>query len=458
MAFETEMELMQHILISHNKSHECLWVYNITKSPCLVRLKNYGQFRDHMISHFSLGFKPLSCNICGKKIRNRQEMWHHKKTHQSETTEVIFYNDKNKKIAKDKQSLKTISEIIPHAIPEVIYSPLIEDTSKKKKVSKESIANKKLSVSSSDSVEENSLMLDKKCNMGSMEVNSKLLQEPSKFFPVGLNICIFWRGIEGLSYKLCLPVPLELKKFIFSIFNRDGKQGRIPSATVVSLQVHWLKSKPHVLYNQKLQVRGNIAFSCIEKDFTLLLTENLNSVIETLNKAKNIPNFSQGMLPFCLEIIPLKNVLRAVGCAMRDVITSMITNEDEILMFEPNKYSALYKHPGDCSGSALLFKINVVKNLDPFFTQMRKRNHMALGGFLKSKIQEAVISCELSKNLTRCCCIGYICYGELFFNLNCFENVHNNDVFLMLRIGNEKNYSFDDFVFTDFDLLENNLV
>ncbi|KAJ3386647.1 hypothetical protein HDU92_002357 [Lobulomyces angularis] len=392
MAFETEMELMQHILISHNKSHECLWVYNITKSPCLVRLKNYGQFRDHMISHFSLGFKPLSCNICGKKIRNRQEMWHHKKTHQSETTEVIFYNDKNKKISKDKQSLKTISEIIPHAIPEVIYSPLIEDTSKKKKVSKESIANKKLSVSSSDSVEENSLMLDKKCNMGSME------------------------------------------------------------------QVHWLKSKPHVLYNQKLQVRGNIAFSCIEKDFTLLLTENLNSVIETLNKAKNIPNFSQGMLPFCLEIIPLKNVLRAVGCAMRDVITSMITNEDEILMFEPNKYSALYKHPGDCSGSALLFKINVVKNLDPFFTQMRKRNHMALGGFLKSKIQEAVISCELSKNLTRCCCIGYICYGELFFNLNCFENVHNNDVFLMLRIGNEKNYSFDDFVFTDFDLLENNLV
>ncbi|KAJ3218169.1 hypothetical protein HK099_005170, partial [Clydaea vesicula] len=83
--FDTDIDTYNHLFTAHAKKGRqvCLWEANSKKKePCNTTITHKGDFKHHAVVHFSHDFKPLTCPFCPKKIRNRQELHLHKKTHQ----------------------------------------------------------------------------------------------------------------------------------------------------------------------------------------------------------------------------------------------------------------------------------------------------------------------------------------------------------------------------------------
>jgi hypothetical protein len=81
--FTNELQVHDHLIAAHFARHEprskhpitgCMWRPGTTtnSTSCGYVYKTNTSFRDHIISHFSSKLKPLGCELCGQRFRNRQ--------------------------------------------------------------------------------------------------------------------------------------------------------------------------------------------------------------------------------------------------------------------------------------------------------------------------------------------------------------------------------------------------
>ncbi|KAJ3218121.1 hypothetical protein HK099_005184 [Clydaea vesicula] len=106
----TEKDTFEHAISAHStKGHQkCVWVSNKLKGPCNSKFKHKGQFKDHLIIHFSLDFKPYGCCFCEKRYRSRQELGKHKKIHSGDAS----LSSGKDKLSRTASSIKSV-EVTP---------------------------------------------------------------------------------------------------------------------------------------------------------------------------------------------------------------------------------------------------------------------------------------------------------------------------------------------------------
>ncbi|KAJ3214374.1 hypothetical protein HK099_006903 [Clydaea vesicula] len=83
-SYRTEDETYEHCYTNHitKGKQVCQWVSSEKYGPCMSKMQHRGALKDHLISHFSFDFRPVECPVCPKKLRNRQELNRHIKTHE----------------------------------------------------------------------------------------------------------------------------------------------------------------------------------------------------------------------------------------------------------------------------------------------------------------------------------------------------------------------------------------
>ena len=78
-SFVTEYEAYSHAIDTHSeqKSHTCQWIPYSHRPACGHLIKNKSNFIDHIVTHFSYAFRPITCPECDERSRSRQAMLKH---------------------------------------------------------------------------------------------------------------------------------------------------------------------------------------------------------------------------------------------------------------------------------------------------------------------------------------------------------------------------------------------
>ncbi|KAL3894793.1 MAG: hypothetical protein SGCHY_005067 [Lobulomycetales sp.] len=108
---ETEEILFDHVYEahSHSGSNECCWKVDGLSAICGNKTPNKNHFRNHLVTHFSKSIRPLECNLCGARFRNRQEAWRHRKKKHSDVHALRgeLFTRNNSRISESPESADT---------------------------------------------------------------------------------------------------------------------------------------------------------------------------------------------------------------------------------------------------------------------------------------------------------------------------------------------------------------
>ncbi|RKO83991.1 hypothetical protein BDK51DRAFT_31293, partial [Blyttiomyces helicus] len=79
----TEEAAFAHLIRDHCHPGKqiCLWRPHPGRPCCSQKLRNAGNFADHVVTHFTLALRPLKCERCSARLRNRQDAKRHEGKH-----------------------------------------------------------------------------------------------------------------------------------------------------------------------------------------------------------------------------------------------------------------------------------------------------------------------------------------------------------------------------------------
>ncbi|KAJ3215502.1 hypothetical protein HK099_006317 [Clydaea vesicula] len=468
--YNSEEDTYLHALQTHSTkgNQECLWISSEIKGLSIrVSLR---------VSHFSLDFRPLSCPLCQKKIRSRQELGRHKKTHLSSD-----FNEGMEEIGNhlfDAES-PPLDDVAAHYFDVKDADSYLRrqqaDSFISSSINAEINSNKTMLIPKSNKVNFytlDSFIDDNECEDddvkefcevldvdASPEVNKEIrllaevdedalslplvsidkkkivlhkyqieiLKRDSKFplsinppssFLVGITCGLFWGMCVELTRDFSIDIPEEIKTTVLRVAEREGI---LAPQFQIELQ-YYLVNKNNIPLSKLIEHRRqsvNTNFGRLILSIVKVLTFELNSEMEKMNL----------------------------------VITETASNEDEFEWFEPIEGSPLFKSPSDCSAAAILLKYTITYHTDSINLSLRKAATKRLGECLKMEIQKLVktIIFGNNKNCRKLCCFGLLCnQGDTLFNENFFD-FGKSEIFIWLRLGSDLNYvinndiEFDDF-------------
>ncbi|KAJ3218120.1 hypothetical protein HK099_005183 [Clydaea vesicula] len=347
-AFSEEKETFEHVFTTHSVKgrQDCLWISNHFKGPCNERFKHKGQFKDHLVTHFSLDFRPLACPFCCKRLRSRQELGKHKKTHttnsqplqkNSETTNTFNNQINSTQFQAPIISIKSLitnnynySSIV--SIPCIKSEPNINLTSflytAKNRISPLTMTHTSISaleLSCNDQpvvdyshvkgkerlsdrnncqivkiipcVEEKKYKnqnfedLELLCNTA-IATHYKVPNNLSLTHEIGFNICMVLGLSEMFNKDYGIIIPEDFKNMIIAIFKREGSHGRVPPNYLRLLDTLWRRTPYALPFKQQMEEKYHVQdqikrskkiFNVMFKNFTAVLRKVLKLELDNLN-------------------------------------------------------------------------------------------------------------------------------------------------------------------------------
>ncbi|KAJ3386622.1 hypothetical protein HDU92_002385 [Lobulomyces angularis] len=410
------METYEHCYKSHalNGKQSCLWISNINRGPCLIKITHKGQVKDHLITHFSSELKPIQCLICSKRLRNRQELNKHKKINHNSASSIhtSLHTDSNITLCSFNynSSSENTLDIVEYESPTNL-SPSISlstfDPNKTITFNNQENSRLDLLVKSSSST-------FNKINFNTTDNNTSWL--------IGPCCGIFYEIIDLVANRFNIKIPDTLKLSVLTTYKIGGVNGRIPPNCKLDFQ--------NLLFNANFTLGEVISYGSsilpmavskfIIPEFKTTLFQELNLELEKLYQESSNTNVSTYFSDNNLKTPPLKRILNVIVKVFKTAIEENLSNEDNFFFFEPTKKSKLFLSPSDCSGSTVILKRSKVSILTT--KTMEKMSYTFLGDIFNTEINNILRLIFVKEvNFRNLCCFGLICRGEIKFNSNFFD-------------------------------------